>query len=256
MSAETTAASVFLEVDRITKQFGGLTALDAVSFVIRKGEVTGLIGPNGAGKTTLFNVISGFVPPTGGRVMFQGETVTGMSPHTIARRGLARTFQIVRPFPGLAVQENLAVGGLSNRVFDTGRELAGARAAAEQVAKRVGLLPWMNRQATTLPHGLLKRLEIGRAIMMHPSLLLLDEPFAGLGGHEIDEVSDCIAELAAGGLTLVIIEHKLRALMRLVRRVIVLNFGRLIAEGSPQEIGANSVVREAYLGEKGAARLA
>jgi branched-chain amino acid transport system ATP-binding protein len=249
-------APTFLEVTRVTKQFGGLTALDDVSFVIRKGEVAGLIGPNGAGKTTLFNVISGFVPPSHGRVTFQGETVTGLSSYLIARRGLARTFQIVRPFPGLAVQENLAVGGLSNRVFDTGRELGGARAAAEQVAKRVGLLPWMERQATTLPHGLLKRLEIGRAIMMRPSLLLLDEPFAGLGGHEIDEVSDCIAELAAGGLTLIIIEHKLRALMRLVRRVIVLNFGRLIAEGSPQEIGGNALVREAYLGEKGAARLA
>jgi len=256
MAAGPSAAPPLLEVERVTKQFGGLTALDDVSFVVRQGEVTGLIGPNGAGKTTLFNVVSGFVPPTRGRVAFQGGTVTGLPPHAIARRGLARTFQIVRPFPGLSVHENLAVGGLSNRVFDAGRELAGARAAAEHVATRVGLLPWMERQATILPHGLLKRLEIGRAIMMHPSLLLLDEPFAGLGGHEIDEVSDCIAELAAGGLTLVIIEHKLRALMRLVRRVIVLNFGRLIAEGSPQEIGANAQVREAYLGEKGAARLA
>ena len=256
MSVEPSTAAPFLEIEGVTKKFGGLTALDAVSFGVQKGEVTGLIGPNGAGKTTLFNVLSGFVPPTSGRVAFRGETVTGLRPHAIARRGLARTFQIVRPFPGLAVHENLAVGGLSNRVFDAGRELAGARAAAEQVATRVGLLPWMDRRATTLPHGLLKRLEIGRAIMTHPSLLLLDEPFAGLGGHEIDEVSGCIAELAAGGLRLIIIEHKLRALMRLVRRVIVLNFGRLIAEGSPQEIGANTLVREAYLGEKGAARLA
>jgi len=183
MSGGPSAAPSFLEVDRVTKQFGGLTALDDVSFVIQKGEVTGLIGPNGAGKTTLFNVISGFVPPTRGRVAFQGETVTGLSPHTIARRGLARTFQIVRPFPGLTVQENLAVGGLSNRVFDAGAELAGARAAAEQVATRVGLLPWMERQATTLPHGLLKRLEVGRAkelgIPVFHSLLEMKEAASG-----------------------------------------------------------------------------
>ena len=245
-----------LQVEDITKRFGGLVALDHVTFTVRRGEVVGLIGPNGAGKTTLFNVISGFEPPTAGRVSFQGQSVTGVPPHLIARGGLARTFQIVRPFPGMGVLENLAVGGLSNRVFDAGRELAEARNRAREVAARVGLLPWLEREATTLPHGSLKRLEIGRAIMTRPSTLLLDEPFAGLGGHEVDEVADVVAELAAGGMTLIIIEHKLRALMRLVRRVLVLNFGRLIVEGTPQEIGASPAVREAYLGEKGAARLA
>jgi branched-chain amino acid transport system ATP-binding protein len=182
--------------------------------------------------------------------------MTGVSPHLIARSGLARTFQIVRPFPGMGVLENLAVGGLSNQVFEAGRELAEALERAREVAARVGLLPWLTREATTLPHGSLKRLEIGRAIMTRPSALLLDEPFAGLGGHEVDEVADVVAELAAGGMTLIIIEHKLRTLMRLVGRVLVLNFGRLIAEGTPKEIGASPVVREAYLGEKGAARLA
>jgi branched-chain amino acid transport system ATP-binding protein len=250
------AHQIALQVDGVTKRFGGLVALDRVTFVIPRGEVVGLIGPNGAGKTTLFNVISGFEPPTAGRVLFQGQTVTGVPPHVIARNGLGRTFQIVRPFPGLGVLENLAVGGLSNRVFDAGRELARARERAKEVATRVGLFSWLDRQATTLPHGSLKRLEIGRAIMMQPSVLLLDEPFAGLGGHEVEEVAGVIAELAAGGMTLIIIEHKLRALMRLVRRVIVLNFGRLIAEGTPREIGSSSIVREAYLGEKGAARLA
>jgi ABC-type branched-subunit amino acid transport system ATPase component len=245
-----------LQVEGITKRFGGLVALDQVTFTVRRGEVVGLIGPNGAGKTTLFNVISGFEPPTAGRVSFQGQTVTGVPPHLIARGGLARTFQIVRPFPGLGVLENLAVGGLSNRVFDAGRELAEARDRAREVAARVGLLPWLAREATTLPHGSLKRLEIGRAIMTRPSALLLDEPFAGLGGHEVDEIAEVVAELAAGGMTLIIIEHKLRALMRLVGRVLVLNFGRLIVEGTPQEIGASPAVREAYLGEKGAARLA
>ena len=245
-----------LQVEGITKRFGGLLALDQVTFSVQRGEVVGLIGPNGAGKTTLFNVISGFERPSAGRVRCQGRTVTGVPPHLIARGGLARTFQIVRPFPGLGVLENLAVGGLSNHVFDVGRELGEARDRAREVAARVGLLPWLEREASTLPHGSLKRLEIGRAIMTRPSVLLLDEPFAGLGGHEVDEVAGVVAELATGGMTLIIIEHKLRALMRLVRRALVLNFGRLIAEGTPQEIGASPIVREAYLGEKGAARLA
>ena len=256
MTGHDPAQQPALEVDRLTKRFGGLLALDQVSFVIKGGEVVGLIGPNGAGKTTLFNVISGFEPPTAGRVLFQGRSLTGLPPHIIARGGLGRTFQIVRPFPGLGVLENLAVGGLSNRVFDPGQELDQAREKARQVATRVGLFSWLDRQATTLPHGSLKRLEIGRAIMMNPSVLLLDEPFAGLGGHEVEEVVGVIAELANSGMTLIIIEHKLRVLMRLVHRVLVLNFGRLIAEGTPKEIGSSPTVREAYLGEKGAARLA
>ncbi|HTU00184.1 MAG TPA: ABC transporter ATP-binding protein [Candidatus Sulfotelmatobacter sp.] len=250
------ARDAALQLDGVSKRFGGLLALDSVSFRVATGEVVGLIGPNGAGKTTLFNIASGFEPPTAGRVIFRGESVTGLPPHAVARRGLARTFQIVRPFPGLNVLENLAVGGLSNRVFDFQGELEAARLEAREVAERVGLLAWADREAATLPHGSLKRLEIGRAIMMRPTLLLLDEPFAGLGGHEIEEVAGVITELAAQGMTLVIIEHKLRVLMRLVRRAVVLNFGRVIAEGTPREIAANAAVREAYLGEKGAARLA
>jgi len=250
------ARDAALQLDGVSKRFGGLLALDSVSFRVATGEVVGLIGPNGAGKTTLFNIASGFEPPTAGRVIFRGESVTGLPPHAVARRGLARTFQIVRPFPGLNVLENLAVGGLSNRVFDFQGELEAARLEAREVAERVGLLAWADREAATLPHGSLKRLEIGRAIMMRPTLLLLDEPFAGLGGHEIEEVAGVITELAAQGMTFVIIEHKLRVLMRLVRRAVVLNFGRVIAEGTPREIAANAAVREAYLGEKGAARLA
>jgi branched-chain amino acid transport system ATP-binding protein len=250
------SAAPLLQVDGITKRFGGLTALEDVSFTVGQGEVVGLIGPNGAGKTTLFNVISGIERPTAGRVVFQGEPISGLAPHVIARRGLARTFQIVRPFPGLNVLENLAVGGLSNRVFDIHGELAAARERARTVAHEVGLQLWLGREAITLPHGSLKRLEIGRAMLMRPTLLLLDEPFAGLGGHEIDEVSAVIAGLATRGMTLIIIEHKLRALMRLVSRAVVLNFGRVIAAGAPREVAASPVVREAYLGEKGAARLA
>jgi branched-chain amino acid transport system ATP-binding protein len=245
-----------LSVEAITKRFGGLTALEAVSFAVPAGQVVGLIGPNGAGKTTLFNVISGIDPPSAGRVVFRDEVLTGLPAHVVARRGLARTFQIVRPFPGLSVLENLAVGGLSNRVFDLRGELAEARGRAREVAQHVGLHALLDREAATLPHGSLKRLEIGRAILMRPSLVLLDEPFAGLGGHEVEDVAAVISGLSARGMTLVIIEHKLRVLMRLVRRVIVLNFGRVIAEGEPREIAASPLVREAYLGEKGAARLA
>ncbi|HTX52089.1 MAG TPA: ABC transporter ATP-binding protein [Candidatus Baltobacteraceae bacterium] len=250
------ADSPVLRVEGITKRFGGLTALEGVRFSVEAGEVVGLIGPNGAGKTTLFNVISGIEPPSAGRVVFRGEPISGLAPHLIARRGLARTFQIVRPFPGLTVLENLAVGGLTDRVFDFRGELAEARLRARAVAHEVGLHGWLEREASTLPHGSLKRLEIGRAMLMRPTLLLLDEPFAGLGGHEIEEVSDVIAGLAARGITLIIIEHKLRALMRLVGRAVVLNFGKLIAEGAPREVAASPIVREAYLGEKGAARLA
>ncbi len=249
-------ADPVLALEDVTKRFGGLTALDGVSFTVSAGEVVGLIGPNGAGKTTLFNVISGIEPASAGRVVFRGEPISGLAPHLIARRGLARTFQIVRPFPGLTVLENLAVGGITNSVFDLYGELLEARAHARTIAQEVGLQLWLDREAITLPHGSLKRLEIGRAMLMRPSLLLLDEPFAGLGGHEIEEMSAVIAGLAARGVTLVIIEHKLRALMRLVGRAVVLNFGRVIAEGAPREVAASPIVREAYLGEKGAARLA
>jgi branched-chain amino acid transport system ATP-binding protein len=245
-----------LRVEGVTKRFGGLVALDGVTFAVRPGEITGVIGPNGAGKTTLFHVISGLLPATAGRVYFQGRVISDSPPHVISRLGLARTFQVVRPFPGLTVLENLTVGGLGNRVFDRGTELAEARARATEVAARVGLLPVIDRHATVLPHGSLKRLEIGRAIMTRPSLLLLDEPFAGLGGYEIADVARLVQELSASGMTLIIIEHKLRVLMRLVARVIVLNFGRQIGDGTPREIGADPVVQEAYLGEKGAARFA
>jgi len=245
-----------LKVENVTKRFGGLIALESVTLAVRSGEVVGLIGPNGAGKTTLFNVISGFVPPTAGLVVFRGEIITGLPPYLIARRGLARTFQIVRPFPDLTVLENLAIGGFTNRFLDIREELAIAFEKAREVADEVGLSPWLERQATALPHGALKRLEIGRAMMLRPSVLLLDEPFAGLGGHEIDEMVEVVSRLARSGVTLIIVEHKLRVLMRLVQRVFVLDFGRLIAEGTPQEVAADPAVQKAYLGEKGVARFA
>jgi branched-chain amino acid transport system ATP-binding protein len=163
---------------------------------------------------------------------------------------------VVRPFPGLSVLENLVVGALDDRVFDGGAEVARARERAYQVAERVGLTGWLDREAATLPYGGLKRLEVGRAIMLHPEVLLLDEPFAGLAPQETVELSGVIQDLIDGGMTLLVIEHKLRALMRLVRRVIVLHFGRMIADGTAEQVAADPAVREAYLGAKGGQRFA
>ncbi len=245
-----------LELENVTKHFGGLAAVEAVTFAVPPGQALGIIGPNGAGKTTLFNLISGFEVPTAGRVVFRGDPITGMAPDRIARAGLVRTFQVVRPFPGLSVLENLMVGGLGDRVFDRGAELTRAREHALEVARRVGLSAWLDREASTLPYGGLKRLEVGRAIMLHPSVLLLDEPFAGLAPQEIEELSEVVRALIAGGMTLVVIEHKLGALMRLVRRVVVLQFGRVIADGTAEQVAAQPAVREAYLGAKGGRRFA
>jgi branched-chain amino acid transport system ATP-binding protein len=245
-----------LELSGVTKRFGGLVAVDSVSFSVPRGQALGIMGPNGAGKTTLFNLVSGFEAPTAGHVAFRGEPITGVRPDRVARRGLVRTFQVVRPFPGLTVLENLVVGALSDRVFDRGPELHHARERAYQVAERVGLTGYLDREAATLPYGGLKRLEVGRAIMLDPQLLLLDEPFAGLAPQETAELSHVVQGLIDAGMTLLVIEHKLGALMRLVRRVIVLHFGRLIADGTAEQVAADPAVREAYLGAKGGQRFA
>ena len=247
------AAAPVLEVQGLTKRFGGLLAVDGVSFSVQEGEAVGIIGPNGAGKTTLFHLITGFLAPTAGRVLLRGEEITGLPPYAIARRGLARTFQLVRPFPGLTVLENLMVGAFSDRVWDWGAELAAARQRALEVAREVGLEAWLDREASLLPHGSLKRLEVGRAIMRWPSVLLLDEPFGGLGGQELERTAELVERLRASGMTVVLIEHKLRVLMRLVDRVIVLNFGRQLAEGTPQGVARDPAVQEAYLGRRGVA---
>ena len=248
--------NVILELANVTKRFGGLLAVDTVAFSVPRGQAIGIIGPNGAGKTTLFNLVSGFETPTAGHVAFRGEPITGVPPDRVARRGLVRTFQVVRPFPGLSVLENLVVGALDDRVFDRGAELRRAREQAYQVAERVGLTGWLDREAATLPYGGLKRLEVGRAMMLNPEVLLLDEPFAGLAPQETTELSQVIQDLIEGGMTLLMIEHKLGALMRLVRRVIVLHFGRLIADGTAEQVAALPAVREAYLGAKGVKRFA
>ena len=238
-----------LRLENVCKDFGKLRALDNICFHIQEGEVVGLIGPNGAGKTTLFNVITGYYRPTSGRVFLKGEDVTKSSPDQLAKMGTVRTFQIPRPFRELTVHDNVAMGTLFNR----GRlKSLGISAGdfVEDILKSVDLNPWRNSLCKFLGYGNLKRLELGRAQGAAPELLLLDEPFAGLSMSEIDSVSKVLSELANQGLTFVIVEHKLKELMKLVKRVVVLHYGRKIADGTPESISKDEEVLKAYLGRR------
>ena len=236
-------SSVLLEVDSVDKRFGGLHAVKQVSMQIRRGEIVGILGPNGAGKTTLFNMLTNFIPPDNGRVIFNGQSLQGVKPHKIVTLGIARTF---RPFVGLSVLENVLVGSLGPRVRHDG---LGDRAM--QLLKQVGLEAKAHTASELLSYGDLRRLEIARALAAEPELLLLDEPFAGLGSSEIEAISSLIRQLhAEKQLTILLIEHKLREFMQLVSRVIALDFGEVIAEGSPAEIVAHPRVIEAYIGKQ------
>ena len=232
-----------LEVRGVTKRFRGVTALDGVSLAIERGEAVGIIGPNGAGKTTIYNVISGFAPPDEGSVRFRGEEIAGLAPNRIVVKGLARTFQIPRPFRKLTAAAHVEVV----RAADGGTG-SGERPTARGVLELVGLEHKADALAGTLSQGQLKRLEVARALAARPSLLLLDEPFAGLGPAELPGLSALLRRLRAAGLTLAIIEHKLRELMALVQRVVVLDYGTVIASGPPEEVVRHPRVLAAYLG--------
>jgi branched-chain amino acid transport system ATP-binding protein len=234
-----------LQLDSVTKRFGGLTAVRNVSLEVRAVELLGIIGPNGAGKTTLFNVISGFYRPEEGRVVFEGRDVTGEPAHAIARLGLTRTFQIVKPFGNLSVSDNVMIGALS-RVAST-RE---ARAEAKQVIARCGLAPHAHARAKALPIALRKRLEVARALATRPRLLLLDEVMAGLNPSELTGIIELIRRLHAEGVTLIVIEHIMAAMMRLAQRIVMLHHGEKLAEGAPAEISRDRRVIDAYLGEE------
>lgn len=240
-----------LAVEDVCKHFGGLRAVNAASLTVEQGRITAVIGPNGAGKTTLFALITGFLTPTSGRIAYNGDTITGIPAHLLARRGIARTFQIVQPFAGLSVLENIAVGShlrISGRIA--------ALAAAEEVAALVGLSPMLHQPAATLTMAGRKRLELARALATAPRLLLLDEVLAGLNPSEIRDMIPIIRAIAARGVTILMIEHVMQAVMSLADQIYVLVEGHVIAQGSPRTVAADPKVIEAYLGAGAAARLA
>ncbi len=238
--------TALLEVSHVTRRFGGLVAVRDVSFEVNAGEIVGVLGPNGAGKTTLFNVITGFIPPTDGDVRFDGRSLRGIRPHRLVNLGLARTFQLCRPFVGMSVVENVMVPCYAPR---SKRVASRARAHALSILDRIGLAHRAELPAELLSYGDQRRLEIARALATEPRLLLLDEPFAGLGSAEIDPIAALIRSLhQEHGLTILIIEHKLREFMQLVQRVVAIDFGEVIATGPPQEIVRNERVVEAYIG--------
>jgi branched-chain amino acid transport system ATP-binding protein len=237
--------NALLEATGLNKHFGGLHAVKDVSFSVAPGEIVGILGPNGAGKTTLYNLLTGFIPPDSGSVLFKGRSLRGLAPYRIAGLGISRTFQLCRPFVGMSVFENVVVGGLGAH-SDASGDLD---ARALRLIEHVGLAGKARLQVETLSYGDQRRLEIARALAAKPALLLLDEPFAGLGSSEIADLSELIRKVhAEQGLTFMLIEHKLHEFMRLVDRVIALDFGEVIAEGLPEYIVRHPAVVEAYIG--------
>ncbi|RPI76568.1 MAG: ABC transporter ATP-binding protein [Desulfobacteraceae bacterium] len=233
-----------LRVQGISKTFGGLTALQDVSFGVQAGEILGLIGPNGAGKTTLFNVVNGFYRPTRGEVYFKEEKISSYKPHRICKLGIGRTFQVVKPLQRMSVLDNV----LASAFLRAGNKTQ-ARERALELLHFTGLYEDRDMISKGLPLGKRKRLELTRALATQPQLLLLDESFAGLNPTEINELMTIIREIRARGTTIMIIEHHMKVIMSISDRIVVLNFGLKIAEGTPREIGSNALVIEAYLGE-------
>jgi branched-chain amino acid transport system ATP-binding protein len=234
-----------LEINNLVKDFGGLRAIDALSLSIKEGEILGMIGPNGAGKSTAFNCIAGVYAPTKGDIFFTGKKINGVKPWNLCKNGLARTFQIVKPFRSKSVLYNVMVGSFANT-----DKAAAAEEKALNVLKILSFENKKDERAGNLTIAELKRLEIARALATEPKLLLFDEVMAGLRPAEVDEMVQIIKNLRAQGITIFVIEHIMRAIMALSDRIVVIHFGKKIAEGSPQEVASNENVIKAYLGDE------
>jgi branched-chain amino acid transport system ATP-binding protein len=237
--------SALLEVRHVSRSFRTTLAVNDVSFAVEPGELLGLIGPNGAGKSTLFNLIAGVLPPSSGQILFEGKSVTGWKAHDMARIGVARTFQIPKPYRQLSVIENVMLSA-----FLREKSIAGSRKLAEATLADVGLADYAGSPASALTVGLLKRLEVARALAMRPKLVLFDEIMAGLTPTEVGAMTKFVAELPARGITVIWVEHVLYAIMKTATRMVVINRGKQIAEGTPAVMARDPAVVKAYLGEE------
>lgn len=252
---------VVLEASNLTKIFGGLEAVKDVNITVREREIHALIGPNGAGKTTTLSMINGTLKPTQGEVVFCGEKITGLAPYKVAARGMGRTFQNIKQFGSLTVLENLMMGGMSKNnpggvlhmllyARETKEIEEKVRGQAEKIASQIGMFDMRNEYAGNLPYGRQKVLELGRALMGEPALILLDEPAAGLNPSERAEFVEILQKVYESGIDLFLIEHNMDVVMNISHKITVLNFGRKIAEGTPSEVANNEAVIKAYLGDR------
>lgn len=238
-----------LVVDRMTKRFGGLTAVDGLSVTVEKGEILGFIGPNGAGKTTTFNCVMGTHSLTHGGVYFEGEEITDDPTHSIVNRGITRTFQQANPIREFTVAQNIGFALMEDKLFSLTRRSTALRSRVAEIAATVGFeMVDLEKEPDELPHAGLLRLELARALAVDPDLVLADEVFAGLAATEVDEFVELFRDLRESGYTFIVIDHNMRGLFELIDRAVVLNFGRKIAEGTPEEIRADETVQTAYLG--------